>query len=43
MWLLHGHTHDSARRSGERSICVSLEAWELRPASAEEIAAETAR
>lgn len=43
MWLLHGHTHDTVRRSGERSICVSLEAWDLRPASAEEIAAEMGR
>lgn len=43
MWLLHGHTHDTVRRSGTRSICVSLEAWDLRPASAEEIAAEIGR
>ncbi|MFT4125439.1 MAG: metallophosphoesterase family protein [Gordonia sp. (in: high G+C Gram-positive bacteria)] len=42
-WLIHGHTHDTARRSGRRSICVSLEAWDLRPASAAEIAAEMPR
>lgn len=39
-WLIHGHTHASEQRSGTRSICVSLEAWDLRPASAEEITAE---
>ncbi len=39
-WLIHGHTHSAVRRSGKRSICVSLEAWALRPVSAEEIAAE---
>lgn len=39
-WLIHGHTHSSQRRSGPRSICASLEAWNLRPATAEEIAAE---
>lgn len=39
-WLIHGHTHSDVRRSGKRSICVSLEAWDLRPASAEEITAE---
>lgn len=40
MWLIHGHTHSDQRRSGKRSICVSLEAWDRRPASAEELAAE---
>ncbi|WP_135453511.1 metallophosphoesterase [Mycobacterium sp. DL99] len=40
MWLIHGHTHSDQRRSGKRSICVSLEAWDRRPASAEEIAVE---
>ena len=39
MWLIHGHTHDTERRSGKRSINVSPEAWDLRPAAAEEIAA----
>ncbi|WP_280833750.1 metallophosphoesterase [Mycolicibacterium frederiksbergense] len=39
-WLIHGHTHSDQRRSGKRSICVSLEAWNLRPASAEEITEE---
>ncbi len=39
-WLLHGHTHSAVRRSGRRSICVSLEAWELRPSSAAELIAE---
>lgn len=39
-WLIHGHTHDTARRSGKRSVCVSLEAWELRPASEEQLAEE---
>lgn len=38
--LLHGHTHSSQRRSGDRSVCVSLEAWNLRPASADEVLAE---
>lgn len=42
-WLIHGHTHSDVRRSGNRSICVSLEAWDLRPASAEELAQELAR
>jgi len=40
MWLIHGHTHSNQRRSAERSICVSLEAWELRPVSADELAQE---
>ncbi|KXP08795.1 metallophosphoesterase [Tsukamurella pseudospumae] len=39
-WLVHGHTHSSARRSAKRSICVSLEAWDLRPASEEELEIE---
>ena len=39
-WLIHGHTHDEVRRSGARSICVSLEAWDLRPASEAELIAE---
>jgi calcineurin-like phosphoesterase family protein len=39
MWLLHGHTHQSERRSGEREIHVGLDGWDLRPASVEEIAA----
>lgn len=39
-WLIHGHTHSDVRRSAKRSICVSLEAWDLRPASADEITAE---
>ncbi len=43
MWLIHGHTHSDQRRSAKRSICVSLEAWDRRPASAEEIAAEMQR
>lgn len=43
MWLLHGHTHSDERRSGKRSICVSLEAWGLRPASADELAEEMER
>ncbi|WP_236735118.1 hypothetical protein [Mycolicibacterium peregrinum] len=43
MWLIHGHTHSDAPRSGKRSICVSLEAWDRQPASAEEIAAEMQR
>ncbi|RFZ20382.1 UDP-2,3-diacylglucosamine hydrolase [Mycobacterium marinum] len=41
-WLIHGHTHASERRSGKRSICVSLEAWDLAPASAEQLTAEMA-
>jgi len=39
-WLLHGHTHAAERRSGERSVCVSLEAWDLRPASEIEVLRE---
>lgn len=42
MWLIHGHTHSDERRSGKRSICVSLEAWDLAPASAEQLTAEMA-
>lgn len=42
MWLIHGHTHSTERRSGKRSINVSLEAWGLRPASESEIVAEMA-
>ncbi|MBD0021418.1 serine/threonine protein phosphatase [Gordonia pseudamarae] len=40
MWLIHGHTHAAQRRSGKRSICVSLEAWSLRPASEPDLIAE---
>lgn len=36
-WLLHGHTHSTARRSGPRSIHVGLDAWGLAPASIDEI------
>lgn len=43
MWLIHGHTHSDEPRSGKRSICVSLEAWDRQPASAQEIAAEMQR
>jgi len=39
-WLLHGHTHSSERRSGRRSICLSLEAWGLAPVPADDVAAE---
>lgn len=42
-WLIHGHTHAPERRSGERTICVSLEAWDLRPAAEAEIANEMER
>lgn len=42
-WLIHGHTHSPERRSGKRSICVSLEAWDLRPASSHELAEEMRR
>lgn len=42
-WLIHGHTHSDQRRSGERSICVGLEAWDLRPASADELAEEISK
>lgn len=38
--LLHGHTHSPQRRSGDRSVCVSLEAWDLRPASEDEVLSE---
>ncbi|MFT3661842.1 MAG: metallophosphoesterase family protein [Gordonia sp. (in: high G+C Gram-positive bacteria)] len=37
-WLIHGHTHSEVRRSAARSVCVSLEAWGLRPASEIEVA-----
>lgn len=43
MWLIHGHTHSDQRRSATRSICVSLEAWGLLPASADELATEMAQ
>lgn len=39
-WLVHGHTHSDERRSGKRSICVSLEAWNLKPASEDELVIE---
>ncbi|MFT4088233.1 MAG: hypothetical protein QM658_14000 [Gordonia sp. (in: high G+C Gram-positive bacteria)] len=42
MWLIHGHTHDAVRRSGERSICVSPEAWDLQPASSDDVVAAMA-
>lgn len=38
MWLLHGHTHSPEQRSGDRLICVSLEAWGLRAASETDLA-----
>lgn len=38
MWLIHGHTHSSEKLSGGRSVCVSLEAWDLKPASEVELA-----
>jgi len=37
-WLIHGHTHSTERLSSSHSICVSLEAWDLRPASEVEVA-----
>lgn len=39
LWLVHGHTHAVQPRSGERSLCVSLEAWGLRPASEDDLGA----
>lgn len=36
-WLLHGHTHGTARRSGPRSIHVGLDAWGLAPVAIDEI------
>ncbi len=42
-WLVHGHTHSAERRSGIRSLCVSLEAWDLRPASADDLVAVMSR
>jgi calcineurin-like phosphoesterase family protein len=42
-WPIHGHTHAPERRSSKRSICVSLEAWELRPATEAENAEEMTR
>ncbi len=38
--LLHGHTHSPQRCNGDRSVCVSLEAWDLRPARDDEVLAE---
>lgn len=37
-WLIHGHTHSRIKCPGERSVCVSLEAWGLRPASEHDVA-----
>jgi calcineurin-like phosphoesterase family protein len=37
-WLLHGHTHQGERRSGDHEIHVGLDGWDLRPASLDEIA-----
>ena len=42
-WLIHGYTHAPERRSGRRSICVSLEAWELLPATEGQLAEEIGR
>ena len=39
-WLIHGHTHSTARRSAKRSICVSLEVWSMRAANEEDLAIE---
>lgn len=36
-WLLHGHIHRTARRSGPRSIHVGLDAWGLAPVSIDEV------
>lgn len=30
-WLLHGHTHSTARRTGPREVHVGLDAWGLAP------------
>jgi len=42
-WLIHGRTHSEQRRSATRSICVSLEAWGLRPAAEDELVIEMGR
>lgn len=36
-WLVHGHTHQTDRLDGPRSVHVGLDAWGLRPASDEEV------
>lgn len=37
-WLVHGHTHSTTKqRAGSREICVSLDAWGMRPARTDEV------
>ena len=36
-WLVHGHTHQSGRNDGRRSVHAGLDAWDLRPAGEGEI------
>jgi calcineurin-like phosphoesterase family protein len=31
MWLLHGHTHTTAKFTGPRQLHVGLDAWNMRP------------
>ncbi|WP_322097959.1 metallophosphoesterase family protein [Nakamurella alba] len=38
-WLLHGHTHAAGQRTSVREIHVGLDAWDLRPAALEQVAA----
>lgn len=40
--LVHGHTHSREPRSGSRSVCVSMEAWGMRPAEDTYVMAEMA-
>jgi calcineurin-like phosphoesterase family protein len=37
MWLLHGHTHDTTKFEGGHEIHVGVDAWDLKPASLDEI------
>lgn len=37
--LLHGHTHATSWLSGDRSVCVSLDAWAMQPVTETAIAA----
>lgn len=35
--LIHGHTHSCDPVSGPRSVCVSLDAWNIKPASERDV------
>jgi calcineurin-like phosphoesterase family protein len=36
-WLLHGHTHDTAKYEGGTEIHVGVDAWNLHPVSLEDV------